>query len=162
MRDVEDTELATRVHEALLSQRLTVACAESLTGGGLGDLLSSTSGASATYRGGVVPYATDVKQTLLGVSDELVEVHGVVSAECAARMAGGVRTLLGSDFGVSTTGVAGPLPQEDKVPGTVYVAVAGPNGVRAHALHLHGDRREIRERTCRAALVALLDALGDE
>src|SRR5689334_21435686 len=97
VRAVEASDLAARVHEALLARGETVASAESLTGGGLGRLLSATPGASATYRGGVVSYATDVKQSLLGVTDEVVAGEGVVSAACAAQMAGGARALLRAD-----------------------------------------------------------------
>ena len=149
-------ELAARVHAALLARGETVASAESLTGGGLGRLLSATSGASATYRGGVVSYATDVKQSLLGVSEEVIARDGVVSAPCARQMATGVRGLLRADWSVSTTGVAGPTEQEGKPAGTVFVAVAGPDGVHAEALRLPGDRTAVREATCHAALEALL------
>ena len=163
MRGVEDSSaLAARLHEALLERGLTVASAESLTGGALGDLLSSTPGASATYRGGVVSYATDVKQRLLGVTDETVAMYGVVSAECATQMAVGVRDLMGADWAVSTTGVAGPTLQEGKPAGTVYVGVTGPEGTTTVLLPLDGDRRAVREGTCRAALTAMLDAVvGD-
>jgi len=159
MRLVEDSGLAVRLHEALLERGLTVASAESLTGGGLGDQLSSTSGASATYRGGVVSYATEVKQSLLGVTDETVERYGVVSAECAVQMATGVRALVGSDWAVSTTGVAGPTPQEAKQPGTVFVGIAGPGEARAVELRLEGDRASIRQQTCAAALSTVLSAV---
>lgn len=163
MRDVEDSgALAARLHEALLERGLTVASAESLTGGALGALLSSTSGASATYRGGVVSYATDVKQRLLGVTDELVATYGVVSAECARQMAVGVRDLVGADWAVSTTGVAGPTLQEGKRAGTVYVGVTGPGGTTTVLLHLDGDRRAVREETCHAALAAVLAAVVGE
>ncbi len=162
MRDMEDISLAARLHEALQARGLTVASAESLTGGALGDLLSSTAGASTTYRGGVVSYATDVKQRLLGVSEETVTTYGVVSAECAVQMAVGARSLIGSDWAVSTTGVAGPTLQEGKPAGTVYVGVAGPDGAHSMLLHLEGDRRGIRVQTCHAALSALLDAVTGE
>lgn len=162
MRAMEDIALAARLHEALRARGLTVASAESLTGGALGDLLSSTPGASTTYRGGVVSYATDVKERLLGVSAETVASAGVVSAECAEQMAVGARSLLGSDWAVSTTGVAGPTRQEGKPAGTVHVGVAGPDGVHSVPLHLEGDRRGIRVQTCHAALVALLDAVTGE
>src|SRR6478735_678836 len=107
MRRMEDRTLAARVHDALLARGATVATAESLTGGGVGRLLSSVAGSSATYRGGVVSYATDVKVSLLGVTEALVADRGVVSAACAEQMAVGVRELLRSDWAVSTTGVAG-------------------------------------------------------
>jgi nicotinamide-nucleotide amidase len=157
----DDVELAGRVHAALLAGGLTVSTAESLTGGLLGGLLTSNAGTSDTYRGGVVSYATDVKVGLLGVSAETVEAHGVVSSECAAEMASGARVLLGSDWALSTTGVAGPTLQEDKPPGTVHVALAGPDGVRTEALRLSGDRAEVRRQTCRRLLTRLLEALGD-
>ena len=159
MRLVEDSNLAARLHQALLERGLTVASAESLTGGALGDLLSSTPGASATYRGGVVSYATDLKQSLLGVTEQTVTTYGVVSAECAVEMAVGVRTLVGSDWSVSTTGAAGPTEQEGKPVGTVFVGVAGPEDAWAHELHLDGDRSEIRAATCRTATQELLAAL---
>ena len=159
MPRMEDNTLALRVHEALLERGQTVATAESLTGGGVGRLLSSVPGSSETFRGGVVSYATDVKRSLLGVDDELVAAHGVVSGACAERMALGARTLLRADWAVSTTGVAGPTLQEGKPAGTVHVAVAGPAGVRRVELHLGGDREAVRAGTERVALAALLDAV---
>jgi len=152
---VNTSELAGRLHQQLLGRGETVACAESLTGGGLADLLSGTPGASATYVGGVVSYATRVKRDLLGVT-----AAQVVSADCAAQMAAGVRSLMRTDWAVSTTGVAGPEKQDDKPVGTVYVGVAGPKGVHVHRLSLEGDRSVIRASACRAAVEALLDELG--
>jgi PncC family amidohydrolase len=134
-----------------------VACAESITGGGLADLLSRTPGASATFVGGVVCYATRVKRDLLGVT-----AAQVVSADCAAQLATGVRELMRSDWALATTGVAGPETQDDKPVGTVYVGVAGPLGVRVHRLALDGDRAAIRARSCREAVQALLDDLVGE
>jgi PncC family amidohydrolase len=130
-----------------------------LTGGALGDLVSASPGASETYLGGVVSYASEVKIRLLGVERDLVAEHGVVSAECALRMAQRVRELLGTDWGVSTTGVAGPTEQEDKPVGTVFVGVAGPHGAGTRHLRLEGDRREVRERTCTAAAQFLLEQI---
>ena len=151
---VDTTEIAARLHQELLGRAETVSCAESITGGGVADLLSGTPGASATFVGGVVSYATRVKRDLLGVT-----AAQVVSADCAAQLAGGVRTLLGTDWAVSTTGVAGPDRQDDKPVGTVYVGVAGPRGVQVRRLSLQGDRREIRARAGHEAVRALLDEL---
>ncbi len=156
--EVED--LARQVHERLRARAETVASAESLTGGSLGDLLSGTPGASATYRGGVISYATEVKQQLLGVTDEVVRTHGVVSGPCAEQMALGARGLLGSDWALSTTGVAGPDAQDGLPAGTVFVGVAGPAGVEVLALRLDGDRAQVRRSACRAALGGLLDLVG--
>ena len=144
---------ATEVVGLLRLHGATVATAESLTGGRLAALLTEIPGSSEVYRGGVVAYATDIKIEVLDVPAELVAEHGVVSAECARAMARGVRRLTGATYGVSTTGVAGPDRQEDKPPGTVYIALAGPDGHDAVvALELVGDRGTIQDRTCEVAL----------
>ena len=152
-------DLGGQLHAELMLRGQTAATAESVTGGSVADLVSAAPGASATFVGGVVSYATRIKQELLGVSAETVERDGVVSAECAAEMARGVRELLGADFGVSTTGVAGPDEQEGKPVGLVYVGVAGPAGVRTEELHLGGDRSEIRAEATRRAVAALLETV---
>ena len=144
-----------RLLGALADRGATLATAESLTGGRLAGAVTAVPGASRVYLGGVVAYATAVKQTLLGVSGELVESHGVVSAECARAMAEGARAALGATYAVSTTGVAGPDPQEGKPPGTVYLAVAGPAGTTVAALELVGDRGAIQDRTCEEAVSAI-------
>ena len=146
---------AAQAHQALLARGETVGCAESLTGGGLSDLLSGTPGASATFVGGVTSYATRIKHDLLGVT-----AAQAVSADCASQMAAGARTLLGVDWALSTTGVAGPTRQDDKAVGTVYVGVAGPRGVQVHRFSLGGDRVAIRSQACLAAVKALADELG--
>jgi nicotinamide-nucleotide amidase len=138
---------------ALQVRAATLATAESLTGGRLAALLTEIPGSSEFSLGGVVSYATDVKVEVLDVPRALVEQHGVVSAECARAMAHGVRRLTGATYGVSTTGVAGPERQEDKPVGTVYIALAGPDGHDAVvALELVGDRGSIQDRTCEEAL----------
>jgi nicotinamide-nucleotide amidase len=151
--------LGATLHAELIRRGATLATAESLTGGALADLVSASPGASESYLGGVVSYATSVKTGLLGVSEETVETHGVVSAACAEEMAARVKELLGAGWALSTTGVAGPTEQEGKPVGTVFVGVAGPDGASAHELHLSGDRAEIRAQTCRAAVDRLLAAL---
>lgn len=152
---MESAELAAVVHRELLRRRATVACAESITGGGLADLLSGTPGASASYVGGVVAYATRVKRDLLGVT-----AAQVVSADCAAQLAVGVRKLMDADWALSTTGVAGPDSQDDQPVGTVFVGVAGPGVEQVRQLALDGDRARIRALACGEALQALLDELG--
>ena len=141
--------------DLLASRGATVATAESLTGGRLAARISVVPGASRAYVGGVVAYATQVKQELLDVSDALLARHGVVSPECARAMAEGARRLLGSTYALATTGVAGPDRQEDRLVGTVFVGVAGPDGVTVVSLELSGDRDGIQERTCDEALAAL-------
>ncbi|HZJ06248.1 MAG TPA: CinA family protein [Nocardioidaceae bacterium] len=153
-----DPQLMAAALAAELLKRSSMVCtAESLTGGALGDLLSAAPGASDTYLGGVVSYATRLKVSLLGVAPETVAEHGVVSAECAAQMATGARSLTGSDYAVSTTGVAGPTGQEGKPVGLVYVGVAGPGGVSTKELHLSGSRAEIRQMACLEAVSAVIE-----
>jgi len=148
--------VAATLQAELLRRSAMLATAESLTGGSLGSLLTQAPGASGTYLGGVVSYATEIKHRLLGVSEETVERHGVVSAECAAEMALGVCRATGADYGVSTTGVAGPATQEGKPVGTVFLGVAGPDGTVTKHLQVDGERAEIRERACLEAVSAAL------
>ena len=156
------TSLAESVHDLLKGRGETAATAESMTGGQLAALLTAAPGASATFLGGVVSYATEAKIRVLGVDPGLVERHGVVSAECARAMARGVRELMRSTYAVSTTGVAGPEDQEGKPPGTVFVGVAGPQGESALSLELVGGRSAIQERTCSEALSALAGIIREE
>ncbi len=115
-------------------------------------------GASVVLLGAVVSYATEVKISVLGVPEELVAQHGVVSAECAEAMARGVRRLMGSTWGLATTGVAGPGRQDDRPPGMVFVGVAGPgDDVRVHRLDLSGPGTRSRTGTARLAIRLLLD-----
>lgn len=150
----EDT-LPGVVHRLLLERGATVSAAESLTGGLLGSLLSETAGASGSYRGAVVAYATDLKADLLGIPAELLAARGAVDPDVAVAMALGVRKRLGSTYGLSLTGVAGPDPQDGVEPGTVYVGVAAPDGTDLRRLRLPGDRPRVRL----LAAVAALDAL---
>ena len=143
---------------------LRIAVAESLTGGLVVAELTRIPGASLVVSGGIVAYATEVKRALLGVSAELLEREGAVHPEVARQMADGVRRALAvdgrpADVGVSTTGVAGPDPQDGKQPGTVFVGVAFGADVEAIALELSGDRTAIRTATVRAALDAALARL---
>ena len=141
---------------ALVERGLTLATAESLTGGAVAAAVVSVPGASNVYVGGVVTYATELKVSLLGVPQDLVDSDGVVSAACARVMAERVRSLTGADLGVSTTGVAGPDPQEGKAPGTVFVAVSGAGDTRVRGLTLSGDRAAVRAATVDAALATVL------
>ena len=151
--------LAERVHTLLQERGETVATAESLTGGRLAAALTAVPGASKSYVGGVVAYATSVKEELLGVSPALVERHGVISAECALAMARGAAAVTGASWGVGTTGVAGPELQEGHPAGTVHVGLVGPGVATALALELVGGRAAIQDRTCVEALSALAGML---
>lgn len=146
---------------ALRRRGATLATAESLTCGLLSATLASVPGASDVLRGGVAAYATDVKTGVLGVDAGLVAAHGVVSAPCAQAMATAARTLLGADFAVSTTGVAGPGPSDGHPAGEVYVAVAAPDGEPVvRRLRLSGDRTAVREGTVSGALELLASVVS--
>jgi nicotinamide-nucleotide amidase len=150
----------------------TVATAESLTGGQIGATITSIPGASKIYRGGIVSYATDLKSSLLGVSDALLEQVGAIQADVALQMAKGVAEKLDSDFGLAVTGVAGPESQDGHLPGTVFVACVERDEQGSivdsvvEELHLYPEiedprlaRAEIREETVAAALELLLTFL---
>lgn len=137
---------------ALTARSLTVATAESLTGGLVCAALTDVPGASAVVRGGVVAYATDLKGGLLGVDPALLAAGGAVQEEVARQMALGVCRLLGAAVGVATTGVAGPDPQDGRPVGTVFVGVARDGRARVVSLRLQGSRDDIRRETVSAAL----------
>lgn len=130
----------------------TVAVAESLTGGLVVARLVEIPGASAVLRGGITAYATDLKESVLGVDGALLAERGAVDPEVARQMARGVRRVLRADVGLATTGVAGPEPQDGKPVGLVYVAVVTPEGTETQELHLTGDRAAVREGAATRAL----------
>jgi nicotinamide-nucleotide amidase len=148
----------------------TLAVAESLTGGLVAAELTAVPGASAVFRGSVTAYATDLKRDLLGVDGTLLDTRGAVDPQVAEQMAAGVRKALGADWGLATTGVAGPDPQDGQPVGTVFVAVAGPfeevsdelGGEKVASLRLNGDRAEIRMESVRSVLALLLERLAGE
>lgn len=152
---------APRVVAALVAAGRTVATAESLTGGLVCAALTDVPGASATVRGAVVAYATELKARILAVDPGLLATGGAVQAEVARQMATGVCRALGADVGVATTGVAGPDPQDGRAVGTVFVAVAADERVWVRELSLTGDRAAIRAGTVAAALALLMEVLTE-
>ncbi|MFF2509150.1 CinA family protein [Streptomyces sp. NPDC058067] len=176
----------------LLAERgESLAVAESLTGGLVAAEITSVPGASRVFRGSVTSYATELKRDVLGVDGTLLAERGAVDPEVAQQMATGVRRVLGADWGIATTGVAGPDEQDGRPVGTVFVAVDGPEtgvarpetaGERPEAavarpeaagagfarsrkvaeLRLNGDRSEIRRESVRSVLELLLEQLLSE
>ena len=146
--------------ERLTHRGLTVAIAESLTGGLLCAALTEVPGASAVIRGGVVAYATDLKASMLDVPNELLDTVGAVDADVALEMAAGVASKLSADIGISTTGVAGPEPQDGKAVGTVFIACVWGKKRVVEELSLSGTRNEIRSLTVHAALRMLASAVS--
>ncbi|MFF3616646.1 CinA family protein [Streptomyces sp. NPDC002580] len=161
---------ATEVVRLLTVRGETLAVAESLTGGLVAAEITAVPGASKAFRGSVTAYATELKHELLGVDVTLLAERGAVDAQVAAQMATGVREALGADWGVATTGVAGPDPQDGQPVGTVYVAVDGPSGAtsaiigggKVAPLRLNGSRAEIRMESVRSVLALLLEELAGE
>jgi nicotinamide-nucleotide amidase len=121
-------------------------------------------GASRVVRGGVIAYATDLKSALLGVDADLLATRGPVDPDVAEQMAAGARERLGdgtgpASWGISTTGVAGPGPQDGHPAGTVFVGLATRDSASSHRLQLQGDRDSVRRQTVAAAIRILLEAL---
>jgi nicotinamide-nucleotide amidase len=156
--DVETMEKA--VIMALAEDGETLAVAESCTGGLISKRLTDVSGASAVFLGGAVTYANEAKVKMLGVSEETLAKHGAVSEETAREMASGVRNALGSDFGISVTGIAGPTGgTEEKPVGTVFVGIDSKYGAKVRRLSLSSmrDREYIRTVSATNALSMVLE-----
>ena len=153
-----------RLIAELTARRLTLAVAESLTGGLLVAEFIAVPGASAVVSGGIVAYNTELKQTLLGVDGALLARHGAVHPDVAKQMAVGVRRALAvggqpAAIGIATTGVAGPAPQDGQPPGTVFIGIAVGDDVRSVGLRLSGDRDQIRRAVVDESLAQLLARL---
>ncbi|MEH0935143.1 CinA family protein [Micromonospora psammae] len=148
---------AARVVHQLHERRGTLATVESLTGGLLSAAIVDIAGVSGVYRGGLVTYATELKSELAGVPAELLAERGPVDPDVAAALAEGGRRRCGADWGLATTGVAGPEPQDGKPVGLVYVAAAGPAGTTVRRLDLDGGRDHIRA----AAVIEALRLLAE-
>lgn len=159
----DDTRaLAEQVIALLRGAGQTVAAAESLTGGLVVAGLTTVPGASHAVRGGVVAYASELKTILLGVPRAMLAAHGAVYPGVAAAMADGVRERLGATFGVATTGVAGPDPQDGQPVGTVHIAVSADNDTVVRTLALDGDRDRIRRVTVERLLALLIGRLRED
>jgi nicotinamide-nucleotide amidase len=153
-------DAAAELVATLTARNLTVAVAESLTGGLLVAEIVRIPGASAVLNGGVVAYNTAIKHTVLGVDETLLAEHGPVHPDVARQMAAGVRSALAvqgspADIGVATTGVAGPGPQDGQPAGTVYLGLSRGEQAWAVPLRLSGDRAEIRAQAVTHALEAV-------
>lgn len=140
---------------------VTIAAAESMTGGLITELLTSVPGASSVLRGGVTAYASDLKVSVLNVDAALIAKGGAIQAEVAIRMAHGVAELMKADIGLGISGVAGPEPQDGAPVGTVHVAVVDrkKDSSRVHSLRLAGTRDEIRVQGATALLAMVLDMI---
>ncbi|MEN8040926.1 MAG: competence/damage-inducible protein A [Actinomycetota bacterium] len=148
---VDDDTIEMQIRRELESRGWTIGTAESATGGLVGRRLTSLPGASRTFRGSVVAYASDLKASMLGVPADTITKYGVVSEETAEAMARGARSVLGVDVAVAVTGSAGPEPLEKPV-GTMIIAVSTPSDCLVRTLNMPGDRERVRMHTATAAL----------
>jgi len=154
-------ELVERLQAACLARGISVATAESCTGGLIAQLLTEVGGSSGYFRGAVVSYADDVKTSMLGVPAEHISAHGAVSAQVVRAMAEGARSRLKVDVAVAVTGVAGPGGGSAGKPvGLTYVAVADGAGVELRRFVWTGDRSANRLATARAAIVMTLERVA--
>ena len=149
-----------RVRNLLSDRGMTIATAESCTGGLLGDRITSVPGSSEYYLGGVIAYANEVKEHILGVPKATMVEHGAVSEQSALEMARGARRVMRADYGLSVTGIAGPGGGTDEKPvGLTWVAVSAPEGDVA-ARHIYqGDREENKHSAVDSVLELLLEVL---
>ena len=154
--------VAEKLVELLKAQGLTCATAESCTGGGVGSAITAVPGSSAVFAGGVISYSNDVKRDVLGVSSDILQNVGAVSAETAAQMAEGARKLLKTDLAVSLTGIAGPDGGSAEKPvGLVWFGLATKDGVRTEKAIFRGDRAQVRSQAITHALGMLTVASSD-
>lgn len=142
----DDTNLFVELARTLEEKKLTLAVAESLTGGYFQEKVTDIPGASRWFKGGIVSYTNEVKQNVLNVREETLNREGAVSAACAREMAANVKRILDADVGISFTGVAGPDPSEGKEPGTVFCGLALADDVKSFQFHFSGNREAIRRR----------------
>ena len=152
------------LYEVLKSKNMTIATAESCTGGMIGAALTSVSGVSECYGFGVVTYANEAKEKLLGVSHTTLETVGAVSYETACEMARGALNLSGADIAISVTGIAGPGGGTDEKPvGLVYIGIAQKNGeVKAYKNNFSGSRDSVRAQTVVKALKLAIKTVKGE
>jgi nicotinamide-nucleotide amidase len=165
-RTPEPADTTSALIASLAARGLTIAVAESLTGGALTAELTRPAGASAVVNGGVVVYATEIKHSVVGVDEALLSEHGPVHPDVAKQLAERVRAVLAvegkaADIGISTTGVAGPDAQGGQAVGTVFIGIALAQQTRVEALQLAGDRADIRGHTVNAAVAGLISALAE-
>ncbi len=148
-----DDTLQNRIGTLLRKSGKTVSAAESCTGGMISELMTSIPGSSEYYLGSVTSYSNSVKENVLGVPKEIIDVYGAVSSECVAKMAEGVKRITGSDFSIATSGIAGPGGgSEEKPTGLVWIGVCTPTRTKTFSFLFKGDRKRNIERFASSAL----------
>lgn len=157
---LEDTSLSRILGAKLLENELTIASAESCTGGAIAHKIVQTPGSSAYFIGSVVSYSNEIKARVLGVDRALIARHGAVSRQVAEEMVNGVCSLMHTDCGMATTGIAGPGGGSPAKPvGTVWIAVKYGDLVVSESRHFTGDREEVMESASNHAMMMMLSVL---
>ena len=152
-------ELASRVIEIFREKGLSLALAESCTGGMIAETITNVAGASDIFYGSAVTYVNSAKEHILGVAHETLEKHGAVSSECAEEMACGARRVYGADVAMSVTGIAGPGGGSEAKPvGTVWFGLAAKDGAETFHRRFGGDRAAVRRQTVEEVLRRLAEA----
>jgi nicotinamide-nucleotide amidase len=156
----DDRSIETIIGEMLVKKSQTLSLAESCTGGAIAERLTSFPGASRYFVGGLVSYATSIKEQVLGVEGQLIKDHGVVSEEVAIQMAYKAKNLFKSDYAISTTGNAGPTTSEGRVSvGTVCMALATPTGVDSYSFQFGNSRERVINKAINKAFELLYNEL---
>jgi PncC family amidohydrolase len=152
--------LSSEIGKLLTDESLTIASAESCTGGLIGHILTGVSGSSQYYLGGVIAYSNRIKEEILGVQSQTLVQHGAVSKETACEMAKGIRKIFEADIGVATTGIAGPTGGTPTKPvGLVWIGISTKPNTQAFEYHFKGSRNDVKTSTVKAILTRLLDQL---
>lgn len=151
------------VGKLLADKNLTIACAESCTGGLLTSRLTDVAGSSAYVQGGIVTYSNEIKNAVLKVKADTLENFGAVSEQTARQMSENVRELFKTDIGVGITGIAGPGGGTAEKPvGTVYISVSNSDKTVVKRFNFSGSRSEIKNQSCDAALTMLIEVVSDK
>jgi len=155
--------IVNKIHKLLLKNKQTLAVAESCTGGMLSDILTQSSGSSGYFILGLVAYSNSAKKTILGVPSSVIDQKGAVSREVALKMAGNIKKISKTDFGIGITGIAGPTGGTLQKPiGMVFIAVASKNKAICERFHFKGNRSAIRKKSALKALELLMKLLKNE
>lgn len=150
-------ELAYQVNQIFTAEPLKIATAESCTGGLLSHILTSTSGSSIYFKGGVVAYSNEIKERVLGVQEHTLLLYGAVSAQCAQEMAEGIRSKFEVDIGLSTTGIAGPTGGTPEKPvGLVWIGISTAEETKTFQYNFPGTREEVKKGTAAEVLAYLI------
>lgn len=147
------------IAKILIDRKLTIATAESCTGGLIGHLLTNIPGSSAYYKGGIIAYSNEAKMKFLSVRKKTIEKYGAVSEQTAYEMADGAKRKFDTDLAIATTGVAGPSSSENKPVGLVYIGMANPYGIEVKKFRFEGGREENKKSFADAAFKMLYEFL---